>query len=377
MTKKEFDEENMSDTPEYRISNIIFEKRNTKVKFIIFIKIISYLISAAILGAIISNAVIKYKYGYIIEQMDEIKNNGDVAIFDYNKIVEEVSPSLVSVSDTEEKLMEDKYFDNNVTGVIIDSSGIILTNYSAIKNDKQIFVKLASAASTPIEAKILIENKDIDLAIIKIDFDGELEPIQIADTDTIREGENIIVLGNAIGDEYIGSAIPGIVTSTSEKIYISNNREHSLLQINAPINIKNDGGAICNSKGELVGLANLKITNEKNEQGIYYGLQLQELQYMISSTNSFKKMLGINEGGIIVEDTDYFSGFYIQELDKKGSAYEAGVKPTDIILTVDDVNITDVEDFISILANKKKGDILRCSVLSDGEIKEIDINITE
>ena len=230
-------------------------------------------------------------------------------------------------------------------------------------------------AATPIKAQILVENEDRNLAIIKIEFDGELQPIKIADSDSIKEGQGIVVLGNAIGDDYIGSSIPGVITSKNEKITIEDEREQSLLQINAPINEKNTGGAICNSKGELVGIADLSITNERNEEGLYYGLQMEEFKDIINSTNAFKRLLGIIDGGIVVDEVKGFSGLYIQELDKEGSAYLAGIKPTDIIIEVDGYKVENADDLIQLLQNKKKDDILHCKVLSEGEMKSVDIKI--
>ena len=295
-------------------------------------------------------------------------------ILDYTKVINEVSPSLVTISDDEDKLNNNSYFDGNVTGIIIDDSGIILTNYSTIKGKSDIYVKLSSVASRPIKAQILIEDESIDLAVIKIEFDGELKPIKLADSNTIKEGQAIVVLGNAIGDEYIGSSIPGIITSKNEK-WDLDGKKYSLLQISAPIDEKNTGGAICNSKGELVGIAHLSITNEKNESGLYYGLQMKELQEMINSTNRFKSLLGIVEGGIVVDKERGFSGFYIQELSKGGSAYMAGIKPTDIIVEIDDHEIVEADDIIVVLQDKQKDDILHCKVLSDGEMKYVDIKI--
>lgn len=366
----------ISNDPQDRISNIIFEKKNTtraRIKF--GVKIILYVAIAGVLGSIISNINIKNKYGGTMQQIKEIKESVDMVILDYTKIIKEVSPSLVSISDSEEKLTEDEYFEGNTTGVIIDSSGIILTNYSEIKEKSNIYVKLSSAAAKPIKAQILVENEASNLAIIKIEFDGELQPIKIADSESIKEGQGIVVLGNAIGDEYIGSSIPGIITSKNEKITMEDGKEQSLLQINAPINEKNTGGAICNSKGELVAIADLSITNERNEEGLYYGLQMEELQDIINSTSAFKRLLGIIDGGLVVDETRDFSGFYIQELDKEGSAYLAGIKPTDIIIEVDGYKVENVEDLIQLLQNKKKDDILHCKVLSEGEMKDVDIKI--
>lgn len=368
-------ERKISRTPQDRIANIIFEKKNTtQARVKIGVKIILYLVTASFLGAIISGINVKNKYGEVMQQVKELSDNADNVILDYTKVINEVSPSLVTISDDEDKLNNNSYFDGNVTGIIIDDSGIILTNYSTIKGKSDIYVKLSSVASRPIKAQILIEDESIDLAVIKIEFDGELKPIKLADSNTIKEGQAIVVLGNAIGDEYIGSSIPGIITSKNEK-WDLDGKKYSLLQISAPIDEKNTGGAICNSKGELVGIAHLSITNEKNESGLYYGLQMKELQEMINSTNRFKSLLGIVEGGIVVDKERGFSGFYIQELSKGGSVYMAGIKPTDIIVEIDDHEIVEADDIIVVLQDKQKDDILHCKVLSDGEMKYVDIKI--
>ena len=368
-------ERKISRTPQDRIANIIFEKKNTtQARVKIGVKIILYLVTASFLGAMISGINVKNKYGEVMQQVKELSDNADNVILDYTKVINEVSPSLVTISDDEDKLNNNSYFDGNVTGIIIDDSGIILTNYSTIKGKSDIYVKLSSVASRPIKAQILIEDESIDLAVIKIEFDGELKPIKLADSNTIKEGQAIVVLGNAIGDEYIGSSIPGIITSKNEK-WDLDGKKYSLLQISAPIDEKNTGGAICNSKGELVGIAHLSITNEKNESGLYYGLQMKELQEMINSTNRFKSLLGIVEGGIVVDKERGFSGFYIQELSKGGSAYMAGIKPTDIIVEIDDHEIVEADDIIVVLQDKQKDDILHCKVLSDGEMKYVDIKI--
>ena len=370
MSNKEDKKRKISNNPQDRISNIIFEKKNTtRARVKLGVKLILYVAIAGILGAIISNMNIKSKYGGAIQQIREIKESTDMVILDYTKIAKEVSPSLVSISDSAEKLTEDEYFEGNVTGVIIDSSGIILTNYSGIKGKSDIYVKLSSVA------QILLENEDRNLAIIKIEFDGDLQSIKIADSDSIKEGQGIVVLGNAIGDEYIGSLIPGIITSTNEKITIEDGKEQSLLQINASINEKNTGGAICNSNGELVGIADLSITSERNEAGLYYGLQMEEFNDIINSTNAFKRFLGVIDGGIVVDEAKGFSGLYIQELDKTGSAYLAGIKPTDIIIEVDGYKVENADDLIQLLQSEKKDDILHCKVLSEGEMKSVDIKI--
>ena len=187
-------ERKISRTPQDRIANIIFEKKNTtQARVKIGVKIILYLVTASFLGAIISGINVKNKYGEVMQQVKELSDNADNVILDYTKVINEVSPSLVTISDDEDKLNNNSYFDGNVTGIIIDDSGIILTNYSTIKGKSDIYVKLSSVASRPIKAQILIEDESIDLAVIKIEFDGELKPIKLADSNTIKEGQAIVV----------------------------------------------------------------------------------------------------------------------------------------------------------------------------------------
>ena len=376
MNNREDIKERISNVPQDRISNIIFEKKkSTRSRVKLGVKIILYLAIAGILSSVISNIIIKNKYGGTIEQIKEIKENSDMVILDYTKIIKEVSKSLVSISNSKEKLTEDEYFEGNVTGVIIDSSGIILTNYYAIKDRNNIYVKLSSVAAQPIKAKILVENEERNLSIIKIEFDGRLSPIKIAAPESIKEGQGIVVLGNAIGDEYVGSSIPGIITSKNEKIDLGEGKTQALLQINAPVNEKNTGGAICNSNGELIAIADLDITKKRDDYGLYYGVQMEELQEIINSTNTFKWLLGIVEGGVVADEMRNFTGFYVQELTKNGSAYLAGIKPTDIIIEVDGYKVVNVDELIQLLHDKKKDDILHCKVLSEGKIKRIDIKI--
>lgn len=370
------DKKYISNSSEDKIANIVFEKKNFKTRSKIGIKLALGLILAGVIGATISNMSIKYKYGSQIKKIISFETTSETRILDYTTVINQVSPSLVSISDAEEKLTQNRYFDNNTTGVIIDSSGIILTNYSALKNKEKIFVKLSSAAAKPIEAKLIVESEELDIALIKIKFEGKLTAVKMASVDSVMEGQNIVVLGNAIGDKYVGSVVPGIITSKSERESIDNN-SYSLLEISAPINSRNTGGAICNGKGELVGIANLEITKRRDEPGLYYGLQVEGLQELINSTNSFKMILGVLEGGILIDESHDVKGFYIQELDKDGNAYKAGVKPTDIILEIEGHEVVSSENIIAILQNRKQNDILNCKVLRDGKEEEIDIKISD
>ena len=105
-------ERKISRTPQDRIANIIFEKKNTtQARVKIGVKIILYLVTASFLGAIISGINVKNKYGEVMQQVKELSDNADNVILDYTKVINEVSPSLVTISDDEDKLNNNSYFD--------------------------------------------------------------------------------------------------------------------------------------------------------------------------------------------------------------------------------------------------------------------------
>ena len=352
-------------------NTIIFEKKKSGIKS--GVRIIRFLAICGVVLIMLSNIVMKIQYDKLYYQVSEYDFNKEMVILDYTKVVDKISQSLVSISNEKEKLLQNTYFDKNITGVVIDNNGSILTNYLVAEEYEEIFVKLPSEGTMPIKAQIVIANEELDLAIIKIAAEEELEPIKFAEEDQIREGQEIVIMGNAIGDEYIGSVIPGVITAKDQKIQGDDKQQYSLLQISAPINKYNAGGAICNSEGELVGIATSSITERINDSGLYYGLQLSELETTINSTKTINTILGINDGAFITYSSKGEKGFYIQELDKNGKLFQAGINPTDIIIKIDNENFSRIEDMIEFLREKKDGDTLECTVLSKGNVKIIEI----
>lgn len=351
--------------------NISFKKKRTKSSIRFGAKILTYLIIAALSGTIFSSIMINIKYGNVIRRVEGFANN-DMIITDYTKIIDIMSPSIVTIGSSSEICKDE--VENNTTGIILDGIGNILTSYSLIKDFENIFVKLSNSDSEVLSAKLIVKSENIDLAIIKVKTDEELIPVRFADEDDLIIGQGIAVLGNTYGNDNVDTVSPGIITSIVENTNIGGN-SYQLLQISAPINKKNAGGPICNSNGEVIGLASYSLSQTNKDSGFYYGIQIKDLQVVINSTNAFKSVLGVDEGGIIADNSTEYKGFYVQDLDKDGNAYKAGIKPTDIILELDNTPIITIDDATLILQNKKSGDILKCNVLRDGIIEEIDVKI--
>lgn len=367
MVKNKIPEE-IADTEE-GIYNISFKKKRTKSNIRFGAKLLGYLILAAISGALFSKIMIDIKYGYAISKIEKFAND-EMIISDYTKIIDKLSPSMVTICSSKENSNNG----SSLTGIILDASGNILTNYSDIKNYENIYVKLSSVASEPFVAKVIAKSEDIDLAIVKIDTAEELIPVKFAESNNISLGQDIAILGNNnSSNSNVDMISPGIITSIEDSISI-NGKTYKLLQVSAPINMSNTGGPICNAKGEVVGLASYNLSKD-NKNGFYYGIQLEDLKIAINSTNAVKSILGVSKGGILADKSNEFTGFYVQELDKNGNAYKAGIKPTDIILEIDNKEVISIEEATLILQNKKAGDTLKCKVLRDGVIQEMNVKI--
>ncbi|AYE34468.1 S1C family serine protease [Clostridium septicum] len=352
--------------------NFKMKKANTRCK--LGKGLVIFLVLLILLILTVSNVSLIRKYNKIMEQRNKINLKVGSEVFEYDKITHQISESIVAISNEESKLTKNSYFEPNLTGVILSEEGTILTNYSKIKDFRDIYVKLPSSGSMPIKASLVGISEDVDVAIIKIYYKGKLSPIKIANEDEVIEGQEIAVLSNSIGNEYIERVIPGIITSTHQTIKDKSDREHRLLEISSLINENNTGGAICNSKGELIGLASVDITNKKNKQGLYYAIDLRELQKISQVTDVFKSKLGIS-GGLIEDPKSRLKGFYVENVKESGVAYNAGIRATDIIIQLDGVDILTVNDLSNIMINKKAGEKVLCKIVNNGNIKELELLI--
>jgi len=355
-------------------SLIKFKRKKIKARIRLGRKLLIFLVLSGVSGFFFSDLSIKIKYGKLIDKAIESEINNNDIILNYKDIIKVMSSSLVGISSSSEKLTSNTYYSENSTGIIFDSEGTIITNFSKVKDLENIYVKLSAQGVLPIKAEFIAGDEEIDIAIIKIKYDGVLTPVKLADNDDVSTGQEIAILSNSIGDDYIDNITPGIINSTNKK-YVSGkeSKEYNLLEISAPINNENTGGAISNSRGELIGIASLDITNKKNQEGVFYAVDLSELEEVVSSTTAFKSLLGLTGGSIVGDNNSDIKGFYVEKVKKGGNAYNAGIRPTDILFEIEGCNIINVEDMGKVLKNKKNGDTINCKVMRSGKVENINI----
>lgn len=269
------------------------------------------------------------------------------------------------------------------SGVIVSQDGYILTNNHVVdpKSTKEATVILNDG--TKLEAKVLWADKTLDLAVIKVDpKDVSLQPIEIADSNSVEVGDKAIAIGSPLGINLQSTLTSGYISGKDRTISFENGSTmEGLLQTDASINPGNSGGALLNSKGELIGINTAK---SGGSDGIGFAIPIniaKPILNQIIKTGKFEMVvLGIK--GIDVERYNSLSeveleaeqGVYVHEVLEGYPAEQGGIKPKDIIVKIGDTKINSNTNIKNALLNFKIGDSTEIVILREG--KEVKLNVT-
>lgn len=336
-------------------------------------------------GIITSNMIVDKK-------MDELGLNNsikkDITVEEQNlnyvylsEIISKVGPSLVSISNDPNELKKNNYRQQNFTGVIIDSNGYIVTSYSYIENFSSIYVRLSSVASNPQAAKLIGSYKQLDIAIIKIE--GSNYPTsKFASDKDIKAGDRVVSLGNASGNEYVGFVSSGIINSTSMTLDTSSSSKEQKIfksiQNNTIVNEENNGGPLCNLNGDIIGINSLDFIEKHSRHGLSVVVGGNELESIIRSiidTGNAEKMdLGFIGGATNSSGEEGVNGIYVEWVYPESSVANAGIRPTDIIIELDNKKIRSIDDIDNIIKKHNIGDNISCKILRGEE--KLDVVLT-
>lgn len=232
------------------------------------------------------------------------------------------------------------------SGVIIDSSGLILTNEHVIADAENIQVILNNKKSFP--AKVVGKNKKEDVALVKIEGAEALSSITQGDSEALRAGEDVFAIGTPYG--YSQTVTRGIVSATNrqlkdgDKVLFDN-----LIQTDAAINPGNSGGPLLNGKGEMVGIIRLE---DWRAQNIGFAIPVNKIKTMISelqtAQQSDKALQKFRErfGFLPKESKDENGREYVSiaEVLPRSKAAKMGLKPDDRLERFEKKTIQNIEE---------------------------------
>lgn len=376
--------------------NFIQNKTKRKIKYMF--KSLSFVLIAAISGAVTADYIVEKKYSKLgsginyglVGNIPIVNSNGDDGLTrhsdgprnDINIVAEEVSSYIVGISTKADGFNTNSVSKNTGSGIVFDSKGYILTYGNLIEGAQKIFVKLPSYASKPVEAKLIDIDKFSDLALIKIEVDNLPVP-KFGDSSKVKIGDVAIALGNPLGEDISSSVSVGIVSSNNRKTEIKDSKTSdriSYFKMDAKVNSYNNGGAVCNSLGEIIGISSLKLTQQYNSEGVGIALCINEVKQIAESLMNYGRVkrpdLGFVGAGVNL-DNKGVEGIYVQEVSPGKSLANAGVKPTDIIVELDGKKLKKLQDIQAIIENYKVGDVIKGKIWRNDRAEDITITLME
>jgi len=316
------------------------------------------------------------------------------------KVVEEAAPAVVNIESIRSAAVPiDPYFREFFkrffgqempeyqtkgvgSGFIFDKRGYILTNYHVIESAKEISVSLPNGKNY--DAELVGGDKDLDLAIIKINADEDLPTLPLGDSDKIKIGEDAIAIGNPLGLQ--NTVTVGVISATNRSIPKprGNSNYVGLIQTDATINPGNSGGPLLNIHGEVIGI-NTAIAVDPQLGSVNIGFAIpvniaKRFADSVMETGSFQRAyLGVYISNITEElkkslGLKVDKGAYIQDLVPGGAAEKAGIKVNDVIVEVNGKKIENVNDLTSLISTYPAGTTVEVVVDRFGE--KITFNVT-
>jgi len=267
------------------------------------------------------------------------------------------------------------------SGCILDSRGYIITNHHVLGNEKEdIFVTLHGG--DVVKGSLIWSNSNLDLAVVKISIAG-LPALSMGDSDALRIGEKAIAIGNPLGFDFQGTLTSGVISGLNRSVEVAGIYMEDLIQTDASINTGNSGGPLLNGKGEVVGINTVKV---ESAEGIGFAIPVNQIKPIINKIiekGEFREpylgILGYDKAmtSYITSEIMIDTGIYIYNVEVNSPASRAGIREGDIILAIDDLEVDTLCELRTILFSKNIGEKMRVKVFSNGEEKQVIVDVAE
>lgn len=259
------------------------------------------------------------------------------------------------------------------SGVIISEDGYIVTNNHVIKDATELEVTLNNNKSY--KAKLIGTDSKMDIALLKINADEKLPYSTFADSDQVKVGEWVLAVGNPYN---LNSTVTAGIVSAKARNLDNRNSIQSFIQTDAAVNPGNSGGALVNTRGELIGINTMISSPTGSYTGYSFAVPSNITRKIIEDIMEFggvqRGILGVegnelnskasNELGI--KDTE---GFYINNITKNSGAEKAGLRKGDIIKKLDNQKISSFAELTGYINTKRPNDRVQVTFVRDDETK--------
>ena len=309
------------------------------------------------------------------------------------EVAEKVSKSVVSiVTSTKATDFFGQSYDSSAagTGVIVTGDGYVLTNKHVINGANKVTVILDDG-TTYEDVEVVATDPLNDIAYLKIKDVSDLNAATLGDSKTISVGQQVIAIGNALG-QYQNTVTAGIISGTGRSVTASDGTGRStetlsdMIQTDAAINSGNSGGPLVNAAGEVIGINTATSTSAEN-MGFAIPISSAKgmLKQLVETGKAERTYLGVYSQEITPEIAKAYNlpvseGVYLYSPSSYSAvisdspAAKAGLKDKDIITKVNDSKVGQNGSLANIIGEYKPGDTVQLTVIREG--KEIAVNVT-
>lgn len=278
-----------------------------------------------------------------------------------------------------------QYGSGSGSGVIVSSEGYIVTNNHVIENASEIEVILND--NTKYTAKLIGADPSTDLAVLKIEGEG-FQPIPLGNSDDLHIGEWVLAVGNPFN--LTSTVTAGIVSAKARNINLLSDRNkqdvvpiESFIQTDAAVNPGNSGGALVNTRGELVGINTAIASQTGSYSGYSFAVPVNLVQKVMRDLIDYgivqRGYLGVQIADINQElkETNKLpntKGVFIAKVTENGSAEKAGVKDGEVILKIGTKEVNSVAELQEEIGKRRPGDKVALTIRNknnEEEIKEL------
>jgi serine protease Do len=263
------------------------------------------------------------------------------------------------------------------SGFVIDPKGFLLTNYHVIQDADRITVTFADGRT--LRADVVGSDPAIDVALLHVNGVSNLPQASIGDSDDLRVGEWVCAIGNPLG--YVHSVTVGVVSFIGRKLFDASLDDY--IQTDAAINFGNSGGPLINARGQVIGI-NSAISSRASNIGFAV-----PINQAIAILPQLKARGKVSRGFIGVALTDVTAdlqrslhlevsrGALVQDVTANSPAERAGLRPYDVILSVDGHDVWTNEELIRDISARQPGSTARLDVVRDGRHLPTPVRLTE
>lgn len=349
-----------------------------------------------IMGNTNSNTSNSYSSSQSTGYVDQVSlsNYSDTSVYAANKIL----PSIVGIQIEYNVTSMFSIFGGSQSttatatgsGIIISEDGYILTNNHVVSSsESESYYQVSEATKvtvtlfnddTKYDATIVGTDKETDLAVIKIDA-TELTPAEFADSDSIKVGEFAMAVGSPLG---LQSTITcGVVSAVNREVTDSDSKTYTLIQTDAAINAGNSGGALVNSKGQVIGVNTLKLTGDDVE-GMGFAIPINSTTDITSQLIEYSKVrrpyigvTGMDLDAQTAKRNNLVEGIYVKDVETFSAAEKGGIKIGDVIIKADKTDVKTMDELNEIKNSHSIGDEMTITVNRNGQEKDLTITLGE